>query len=113
MTSPLPPVEGPAAAATEAERLKVTGEDDLEELALTVAAVNVVVRRWHSPALDETWPDDVRLGAKMLVRRLWRRRNSPEGVATFTADGAVYVQRNDPDIALLLRLGQHAPPVVG
>jgi hypothetical protein len=34
-------------------------------------------------------------------------------VATFTADGAVYVQRNDPDVAMLLGLGAYAPPVVG
>jgi hypothetical protein len=40
-------------------------------------------------------------------------QQSPEGVATFTADGAVYVQRNDPDVAMLLGIGAYAPPVVG
>jgi hypothetical protein len=49
----------------------------------------------------------------MLAARLYRRRNSPEGVATFTADGAVYVQRNDPDVGMLLGIGSWAPPVVG
>jgi hypothetical protein len=34
-------------------------------------------------------------------------------VAAFTAEGAVYVQRNDPDVAMLLQLGVYAPPVVG
>jgi hypothetical protein len=53
------------------------------------------------------------LGAKLLGARLYRRRNSPEGVATFAAEGAVYVQRNDPDIAMTLGIGQYAPPVVG
>jgi hypothetical protein len=48
------------------------------------------------------------LGAAMLGARLYRRRNSPEGVATFTADGAVYVQRNDPDVAMLLGIGAYA-----
>jgi hypothetical protein len=112
VTSPSP-VEGPATVAAVNTSLKVTDPDDLDELALTVAAVNAVVRRWHVPRSGGEWRPDHVHGAKMLARRLWRRRNSPEGVATFTADGAVYVQRNDPDVALLLQLGQHAPPVVG
>lgn len=114
MTSPPSPPPGPATAARVAKSLKVAeGSDDFEELEVTVAAVNAVVRRWHVPRANGSWRDDHVLGAEMLARRLWRRRNSPEGVATFTSDGAVYVQRNDPDVALLLQLGQHAPPVVG
>jgi hypothetical protein len=50
----------------------------------------------------------------MLAGRLYRRRNSPAGVEAFSdLGGAVYVQRNDPDIALLLRTGAYARPMVG
>lgn len=52
-------------------------------------------------------------GANMLGARLFRRKNSPSGVETFAGDGVVYVQRNDPDIAQLLALGDYAKPGVG
>jgi hypothetical protein len=34
-------------------------------------------------------------------------------VASFTSDGAVYVQRNDPDVGQYLGIGSWSPPVVG
>jgi anti-sigma factor RsiW len=80
----------------------------LAKLEATVAAVNVLV-----PRMATTPPAAQELGGLLLAARLYRRRNSPEGVATFTADGAMYVQRNDPDIGLLLGIGAYAPPVVG
>jgi anti-sigma factor RsiW len=80
----------------------------LAKLEATVAAVNALV-----PRLATSPPAAQELGALLLAARLYRRRNSPEGVATFTADGAMYVQRNDPDIGLLLGIGAYAPPVVG
>ena len=48
-------------------------------------------------------------GALMLAARLYRRRNSPNGLEAFSADGAVYVSRYDSDVAMLLRLS--APQV--
>jgi hypothetical protein len=80
----------------------------LAKLEATVAAVNALV-----PRLATAPAAAVELGGILLAARLYRRRNSPEGVATFTADGAVYVQRNDPDVAMLLGIGAYAPPVVG
>lgn len=59
------------------------------------------------------WPHPISLGAVMLAARLIRRRNSPHGIESFTADGAVYVRRTDPDIAQLLHLGPHAKPQIG
>lgn len=112
MTTPTP-ASGPTSAASVAAWLKDGDADAADKYEAVAAAVNAVVKRWHVPRADGTWKDDHSLGATMLAARLWRRRNSPEGVATFTGDGAVYVQRNDPDVALLLQLGQHAPPVVG
>jgi hypothetical protein len=110
VTTPPPvPATPPTSEAVVAAQLSLeASEENLAKLAATVAAVNAVV-----PRMATTAPAAQALGAAMLAARLWRRRNSPEGVATFTADGAVYVQRNDPDVALLLGIGPYAPPVVG
>lgn len=59
------------------------------------------------------WSPRVVLGATMLGARLFRRRNSASGVETFSGQGVVYVQRNDPDIAQMLELGDYARPAVG
>jgi hypothetical protein len=108
------PAGGPASAALVATQLSMDGDQAAaDKLAATVAAVNSLIARWLNPAADGTWRPEHVLGATMLAARLYRRRNSPEGVATFTAEGAVYVQRNDPDVAMLLGLGSYAPPVVG
>lgn len=86
--------------------------EQLEELA---AAVDEVIRGFPSilkfcDGLEE-WPDRVTRGAKMFGGRLHRRRLSPEGVYTLGAgDTIAYVNRNDPDVALLLRLNM---PQVG
>ena len=50
------------------------------------------------------------LGCKMLAARLYRRRNTPNGVEAFTDGGAMYVARFDPDIGRMLGLYQ---PKVG
>lgn len=96
-----------AAVADALSMLPVTDEVT-EKLSPTVAAVNEWVAQ-HATSK----PQSRALGAKMLGARLYRRRNSVEGVATFTGEGAAYVQRNDPDIAMLLGIGAYAPPVVG
>jgi hypothetical protein len=109
VTSPTP-APAPTSAALVAAHLSMNPDEPgvQDKLAATVAAVNVLVPRMAtSPAESQS------LGATMLAARLYRRRNSPEGVATFTADAPVYVQRNDPDVALLLGIGSYAPPVVG
>jgi hypothetical protein len=100
----------PTSAAAVAEHMSWTDQTDeqLARLEGTVAAVNAFVRRVATTSAPEQAQ-----GALLLAARLWRRRNSPEGVATFTSDGAVYVQRNDPDVAQYLGIGHYAPPVVG
>lgn len=62
------------------------------------------VQMFLAPLDEATWPYRYAYGARMLAARLWRRRNSPEGIASFTGEGVVYVRRTDPDIAELLRL---------
>ena len=80
----------------------------------TTASVNAVIRRWvPTPAAGQAWDQDTVQGAVMLAGRFYRRRNSPAGVETFGADGATYVSRTDPDVAMLLRIGPYADPVVG
>lgn len=85
--------------------------DQLEELA---AAVDLVVRGLPSTVKlfdgKETWDARWIRGAKMWGGRLHRRRLSPEGVYQLAGDAVAYVNRNDPDVAMLLRLNM---PMVG
>lgn len=92
------------------EYLGTTGAAD-DGLAPVVTAVNALIVRWFGEA-DE-WDDDIVTGATMLAARIWRRRNSPAGVESFGELGPIYVQRNDPDIAILLGLGNYTRPAVG
>lgn len=62
---------------------------------------------------DRSWPPNIKLGGKMLAGRLYRRRNSPAGVESLGELGPVYVSRNDPDLAQLLRIGRYERPRVG
>lgn len=118
---------GPATEAT--VRALVSVEDNRDDTVLTavINAVNVQAQRFRVVAeyvaglpdpvpADTKWPADIAYGCDLLASRLFSRRNSPEGVADFTASadgGAVYIQRNDPDIAQLLRLGAHRQLTVG
>lgn len=113
MTSP---VTGPTSADEVVAWLQLGGDrvDAAEKVEPTVAAVNAVVRRWLSPdPVTGEWSADHVQGAKMLAGRIYRRRNSALGMATFEGEGAAYVQRTDPDIALLLELGYYTRPAVG
>ncbi len=83
---------------------------DPDALALVVAAVNSLVATLPAVPADGVWPDHVRAGAVMLAARLYRRRNSPNGIETIDALGTTYVTRYDADIARMLRLSM---PVVG
>ncbi len=82
------------------------------ELTPVVAAVAALVRDYNDEPEGE-WPENLRLGAVMLAARIYRRRNSPAGVETMGELGPVYVSRNDPDLAQLLKIGKYAVPRVG
>lgn len=60
-----------------------------------------------------TPPADVVAGAVLLTARLYARKGSPLGVASFGEFGPADVLRYDADIERLLGLGRYAPPVVG
>lgn len=97
--------------------------DDEARVDRLVTAANAYVRKL--PVCDEladplvaapadwTGYEHIVEGATMLVVRLYRRKNTPDGVASFGGDTIAYVRRVDPDIAQLLQLGDYAPPAVG
>ena len=99
--------------------------DEADRLARIVGAVNGFVRglpiAGRAYAATDTqeaadalvWPDRIVEGAVMLAARLWRRKDTPGGVSTLGDGGVVYVRRNDPDVALLLEIGEHGKPGVG
>lgn len=62
---------------------------------------------------ETAWTDDVALGFLMLVARLVRRRNSPNGVEALTDSGVTYVARYDSDISRLLQIDAFQKPAVG
>jgi hypothetical protein len=55
---------------------------------------------------------DVVQGAVIFAGKIWYRRQSPDGVETFTASVA-YVQSTDDQTQQLLRLGFYRLPRVG
>lgn len=115
----------PAAPVVDREavkaRYRITDTRDDVQLDQVCAAVDLFVRGLPIVARTEaagttdadTWDPRLEAGAMMLAGRLWRRKDSPEGVAVFGADGPVYVQRNDPDVAMMLEVGSWSPPEVG
>lgn len=115
------PAEGPATLEGVRDFLRITDTTDDERITAVVAAVNARVRTWPcseasanvtEPEAAE-WTANVVEGATMLAGRLFRRRESPAGVAAFGELGPVYVMRNDPDVAMLLGLGSWGKPRIG
>lgn len=116
------PAEGPATLGGVRRFLRYKDTDVADDPTLTdmVAATNALVRTWPCSAPAQatadgpgTWPASVVTGADMMAARLFRRRESPAGVAAFGDMGAMYVMRNDPDVAMLLGLGSWSSPGLG
>lgn len=112
------PEGGPATTELVKTHLGITDATDDASIGAAVGAVNAQVRAWPAAAPADglaSWDTlaNVVHGSVMLAARLWARRNTPEGVATFGSDAPAYVQRNDPDVAMLLSLGAWAKPAVG
>lgn len=94
-------------ATAAAQWSKLTAPDPaLEQCAAAVATLIATLSHVTRP-----WPPDIELGATMLTARLYRRRNSPNGVESLTDMGATYVSRYDSDIARLLKIDSFALPV--
>ena len=84
-------------------------QDGDPALILAVTAANAVVERYTGT--DQT--DASKAAATMLGARLYRRRNSADGVQQLTPDAGMRVATSDPDIARLLRIDAFDPPEVG
>lgn len=102
-----------------------TGEDKTSPNVVDVTAgINALVNeangtRWVPDTSEgaepgaTVWAADTYLGALMYAARLVRRANSPAGIEAFFETGVAYVQRTDPDVAVLLRLGSASVPMTG
>lgn len=115
------PADGPTTTGKVKALLKIGDAVDDAYIGDVVAAVNDLVESLPvaqalntdpAPA-DWTGAPRIMQGATMLAARLFERRNSPNGVAAFGDGATAYVQRNDPDVAILLRIGPYSPPRVG
>ncbi|MEV3852739.1 hypothetical protein AB0J38_00175 [Streptomyces sp. NPDC050095] len=91
-------------------------EQDTRHLSVCCSAVDVMVpgtvprvRLIEQAAPGSEWPPDVQLAATMQAARLFARRNSPTGVASY-GETSAFVARFDPDLEQLLHVGKWAPP---
>lgn len=114
------PADGPATLGNVKTHLGIAAEDSTDDdlIQESVDAVNAKVRTWRCSSVGEDRPDwdhpeaaAVVRGSTMLAARLHRRKDTPDGVTAFAGDAPVYVQRQDPDVAMLLGLGAHSKPV--
>lgn len=112
MTGPAPAPSGPATPAAVQAWLGPMPETT-EDLAVVCNAVNSLIAQWIGPAPETGHPAHVVQAAVMLAGRVLRRRNSPAGIETAGELGPVYVQRHDPDVAMLLGLGTYTRPRIG
>lgn len=123
MTEPTPAeptTAGPATLATVSRAIFGTDVPPAAERSDVVDAVDAVnswiaTRPHLAPVAGSDPPEWVphhRYGARLLAARIYRRKDSPAGVLQ-GYDGAVYVQRNDPDVAQLLGLGAYRKPRIG
>lgn len=110
------PAEGPTTLAAVKVALTVKDAADDDRLTPYVDAANALVRSWpvsQSAVGADAWPAYIATGATMLASRWWRRKGTPAGVEAVGEAGFAYVMRNDPDIAMMLKLGNYAGPGVG
>lgn len=115
------PADGPTTPEKVKAHLKIEDAVDDAVIGDVVLAVNEFVESLPVAQVMNTDPaaadwsagPSIVLGATMLAARLFERRNSPNGVAAFGDGATAYVQRNDPDVAILLRMGPYARPGVG
>lgn len=113
------PDTGPATLELVRSQLSIPEGDTSDDARLTqvVDAVNAVVRVLPVVADNAdtitTWPANVWLGATLLAARVGKRILNPGGVEAVTNSTVLYTMRDDPEVAMLLKLGDYAPPAVG
>ena len=83
------------------------------ELCRQAAAAYIEAQRPDLTADDLGKSAAIRQAALLSAARLYARRSSPTGLASFGEFGAEQILRGDPDVARLLGVGRYAAPVVG
>ena len=103
--TPARPVDDEALqdAVDAANDIVSTLRPDLEPLTVDGAPVD--------PA-DVSWPARADEAATLQAARLYGRRGSVQGVASFQDLGVSLLPRIDPDVRLLLELGEYQPAVI-
>jgi len=111
--------DGPATVPDVKATLGIGDDADDAAIGLAVNATNAFVRRLPIAQPADTDPapadwtgfEDVVEGAALLAARLFTRRKG----ATSSSDDSspAFVAMGDPDVALLLQLGENAAPAVG
>lgn len=103
--------------ATTVERLVthlgISGARPVDAAAMSdaVNAANDIVAslRLDLPAPPAPWPARADEAATLQAARLYGRRGSVQGVAAFQDAGVSLLARLDPDVRLLLELGENQP----
>lgn len=101
--------------------LDPASSSDADAMAAAVAAGNdLVVALRPDITLDPgdgtvlpTWPPRADQAAHVEAARLYGRRGSVQGIAAFADLGVTMLPRIDPDVRLLLELGEYQPSVIG
>jgi len=94
-------------------------EGDTHLEAVVAATADLVDSLPDAPRLpadgpgNRAWAPRTLQAAVMLAARLYRRRNSPNGIEAMTDGGASYVSRYDSDISRMLRIDGYTRPAVG
>lgn len=88
---------------------------DLIEMNDTVDSINEWAR--GLPVADgarglTVWPPNIVKGSTMMAGRLWRRRDTNGGIYSAGDTVPIFVHTRDPDVALLLKLGDYGKPSV-
>lgn len=115
------PSNGPATLAGTKVQASIPEGNTTDDAAITAIVVGVNARVLEWPVAEKAdgladWTgatvQDLVLGANLLAARLYRRRNSPDGVASLGSD-VIGVALGDPEIAFLLQIDNNTTPQVG
>lgn len=99
-----------SAQGVEAERCRLAAADVVERLRYD--RITVVITAEGTEVTFDPSPAIVEAGV-LLAARLYARKGSPGGLASFGDFGPGAVLRVDPDVERLLGVGRYSRPVVG
>lgn len=103
--NPWPPMPAPGSVVADLATLKlyVGTRTDLDDVLLQ-QRLDTATAWVYERTMEDRWGHpDLQEAILLFASRLYKRRQSPEGVAGFSAEGVVVrVLREDPDIRLLM-----------